>query len=442
MKSHETRMVAPAFGAHNEEIKPLVQAGSSDSAALDAVVEALVRAGRSLPLVKTLLIPPAWSNKMAIPKSHQDLFSYCNCVMEPWDGPAGLVATDGHWVIGGMDRNGLRPMRYARTSDGLRGAGLGDRHGAARGGADRREGPGRPWRHDRRRPAGRQVLPRPRAEGPARRPEAVWPVGAEHHPSFRPRGAAAVRACPARARRAAPAAEPVRHHGRGSRAAAGADGGRRQGGGRLHGRRHAGRGALVALSRPAPLLPPAVLPGHQPADRFAARMAGDEPQDALRQPRQRLRRGAEPDHDPAAREPAAAEQRARGAEGALRPARHHDLLHLRRPCRARRAARRDRAHPGRGRGCGARGLRADRAERRGGVGEPGADPDDPGRRCRAQPPGAPGPAQLQLDHGALGRVPGRALCRGADRGRRYRGQPLAHRGGDRRPARAAACCRG
>ena len=119
MKSHETRMVAPAFGVHNEEIKPLVQAGSSDSAALDAVLEALVRAGRSLPLVKTLLIPPAWSNKMTIPASHQDLFSYCNCVMEPWDGPAGLVATDGHWVIGGMDRNGLRPMRYARTSDGL-----------------------------------------------------------------------------------------------------------------------------------------------------------------------------------------------------------------------------------------------------------------------------------------------------------------------------------
>src|ERR687891_1430104 len=119
MKSLETRMVAPAFGVHNEEIKPLVQAGSSDSAALDAVVEALVRAGRSLPLVKTLLIPPAWSNKMAIPKDHQDLFSYCNCVMEPWDGPAAVVATDGHWVIGGMDRNGLRPMRYARTSDGL-----------------------------------------------------------------------------------------------------------------------------------------------------------------------------------------------------------------------------------------------------------------------------------------------------------------------------------
>ena len=119
MRSHETRMVAPAFGEWNEDVKPIVQAGSSDSAALDSVIEALVRAGRSLPLTKTLLIPPAWAKKMAIPDAHKDLFSYCNCVMEPWDGPAAVVATDGHWVVGGMDRNGLRPMRVTRTSDGL-----------------------------------------------------------------------------------------------------------------------------------------------------------------------------------------------------------------------------------------------------------------------------------------------------------------------------------
>jgi len=119
MKSHEVRMVAPAFAEFNEDVKPIVQAGSSDSAALDAVVEALVRAGRSLPLAKTLLVPPAWAKKMAIPDAHKDLFNYCNCVMEPWDGPAAVVATDGHWVVAGMDRNGLRPMRYTRTEDGL-----------------------------------------------------------------------------------------------------------------------------------------------------------------------------------------------------------------------------------------------------------------------------------------------------------------------------------
>ncbi|MCB1883567.1 MAG: glutamate synthase large subunit, partial [Geminicoccaceae bacterium] len=119
MKSHETRMVSKAFGPYNEDIKPIIQAGSSDSAALDAVVEALVRGGRRLPLAKTLCVPPAWSNRIAMPEAHQDLFSYCNCVMEPWDGPAALVATDSRWVVAGMDRNGLRPMRYSRTADGL-----------------------------------------------------------------------------------------------------------------------------------------------------------------------------------------------------------------------------------------------------------------------------------------------------------------------------------
>ena len=119
MKSHETRMVAPAFGEHNEDVKPIIQPGSSDSAALDAVCEALVRAGRQLPLVKTMLIPPAWSHRMAIKPEHRDLFSYCNCVMEPWDGPAAIVATDSRWVVAGLDRSGLRPMRYSRTRDGL-----------------------------------------------------------------------------------------------------------------------------------------------------------------------------------------------------------------------------------------------------------------------------------------------------------------------------------
>jgi len=119
MTSHETRMESDLFGPYNEDVKPIIQKGSSDSAALDSVFEALVRAGRALPLVKTLLIPPAWSRKMAMAQAHRDLFSYCNAVMEPWDGPAAVVATDGRWVIAGMDRNGLRPMRYARTTDGL-----------------------------------------------------------------------------------------------------------------------------------------------------------------------------------------------------------------------------------------------------------------------------------------------------------------------------------
>ncbi len=120
MKSHEIRMASNAFGDHAEDIKPIVAQGSSDSAALDAVFEVLVRAGRNAPMAKTMLVPESWSNSTAeMPKAWQDMYSYCNSVMEPWDGPAALAMTDGRWVCAGLDRNGLRPMRYVVTGDGL-----------------------------------------------------------------------------------------------------------------------------------------------------------------------------------------------------------------------------------------------------------------------------------------------------------------------------------
>ena len=119
MKCHEPRMVSNQFREHGEDIKPVIQAGSSDSAALDAVFEVLVRAGRPAPLVKTLLIPEAWSKNESMPEAHKALYSYCNTVMEPWDGPAAIAVTDGRWVLAGMDRNGLRPMRHTITADGL-----------------------------------------------------------------------------------------------------------------------------------------------------------------------------------------------------------------------------------------------------------------------------------------------------------------------------------
>ncbi|SLN23323.1 glutamate synthase large subunit [Oceanibacterium hippocampi] len=119
MKSHEIRMVSDAFGHHGDDIKPIVQAGSSDSAALDAVFEVLVRAGRDAPMAKTLLIPESWSKSTDMPDAHRALYAYCNTVMEPWDGPAAICATDGRWLVAGMDRNGLRPMRYTVSADGL-----------------------------------------------------------------------------------------------------------------------------------------------------------------------------------------------------------------------------------------------------------------------------------------------------------------------------------
>ncbi len=120
MRSHEIRMASSTFGDLAEDIKPIIPAGTSDSGALDAVFEVLVRAGRSAPMAKTMLVPEAWSkNTTDMPKAWQDMYAYCNSVMEPWDGPAALAMTDGRWVCGGLDRNGLRPMRYVLTGDGL-----------------------------------------------------------------------------------------------------------------------------------------------------------------------------------------------------------------------------------------------------------------------------------------------------------------------------------
>ncbi|AVW92468.1 glutamate synthase large subunit [Celeribacter baekdonensis] len=120
MKSHEIRMASTTFGDMAEDIKPIIPQGASDSAALDAVFEVLVRAGRSAPMAKTMLVPEAWSkNAEELPQAWRDMYSYVNSVMEPWDGPAALAMTDGRWVCAGLDRNGLRPMRYVVTGDGL-----------------------------------------------------------------------------------------------------------------------------------------------------------------------------------------------------------------------------------------------------------------------------------------------------------------------------------
>ncbi len=120
MKSHEIRMASNNFGDAAEDIKPIIPAGTSDSGALDAVFEVMVRSGRNAPMTKTMMVPEAWSKTTTdMPKAWADMYGYCNSVMEPWDGPAALAMTDGRWVCGGLDRNGLRPMRYVVTGDGL-----------------------------------------------------------------------------------------------------------------------------------------------------------------------------------------------------------------------------------------------------------------------------------------------------------------------------------
>jgi len=118
MLSHEIRMASLAFGEHSEDIKPVIPAGASDTAALDAVFEAICRSGRDAPTAKLMLVPEAWSEEHT-PRNHLAMYQYLASVMEPWDGPAALAMTDGRWAVAGVDRNALRPLRYVHTSDNL-----------------------------------------------------------------------------------------------------------------------------------------------------------------------------------------------------------------------------------------------------------------------------------------------------------------------------------
>ena len=117
MLSHEIRMASIAFGEHSEDIKPVIPAGASDTAALDATFEAICRSGRDAPTAKLMLVPEAYADDM--PPAHVAMYQYLASVMEPWDGPAALAMTDGRWAVGGVDRNALRPLRYTQTADGL-----------------------------------------------------------------------------------------------------------------------------------------------------------------------------------------------------------------------------------------------------------------------------------------------------------------------------------
>ncbi len=119
MKSHETRLAAETFGENVSDLKPIIQPGGSDSASLDNVFELLCRGGRSSPLVKCMMIPESIGQNTAMPEEHRSMFWYFNTMMAPWDGPAAICATDGQWVVAGMDRNGLRPMRYIVTDSNL-----------------------------------------------------------------------------------------------------------------------------------------------------------------------------------------------------------------------------------------------------------------------------------------------------------------------------------
>ncbi len=119
MRCHEIPLANEALGDFVDDIKPIISSKNSDSAALDNIAEILLRTSRELPEVKSLMIPEAWEQNQLIAKKHRDFYKYGHGIMEPWDGPAAICAYGGRWVIAGSDRNGLRPLRYTITRDGL-----------------------------------------------------------------------------------------------------------------------------------------------------------------------------------------------------------------------------------------------------------------------------------------------------------------------------------
>ena len=117
MSAHEPRMSHRNFQNNIDDLKPIIDSSASDSAALDATIELLVRSNRNLPMAKLMTIPEAFAHRRDFPKKLKDLYAYANAVLESWDGPAAICGVHDEWAIAGMDRNGLRPIRYTLTED-------------------------------------------------------------------------------------------------------------------------------------------------------------------------------------------------------------------------------------------------------------------------------------------------------------------------------------
>ncbi len=119
MKAREATMSSEVFGDNIIELFPVLKTEDSDSACFDSVLELLVRSGRSMPHSMMMMIPEAFGPKYHISTDKRAFYEYHASIMEPWDGPAAMVFTDGRLIGGTLDRNGLRPCRYLVTTDGL-----------------------------------------------------------------------------------------------------------------------------------------------------------------------------------------------------------------------------------------------------------------------------------------------------------------------------------
>jgi glutamate synthase (NADPH/NADH) large chain len=117
MGARESLMSTGLFGEDLKKLFPVIEPDKSDSASLDNALEFLVLTGKTLPHALSMLIPESFNDKNPIPDSLKAFYEYHSTIMEPWDGPASIVFSDGRYIGGTLDRNGLRPSRYLITKD-------------------------------------------------------------------------------------------------------------------------------------------------------------------------------------------------------------------------------------------------------------------------------------------------------------------------------------
>ena len=118
MQARESVLNSPTLG-NIKDLRPIVEEGMSDSASLDNVFEFLVMSGLSVPHAMSILIPESFNDKNPISENLKAFYEYHSILMEPWDGPAALMFSDGRYAGGMLDRNGLRPARYTLTKGGM-----------------------------------------------------------------------------------------------------------------------------------------------------------------------------------------------------------------------------------------------------------------------------------------------------------------------------------
>jgi glutamate synthase domain-containing protein 2/glutamate synthase domain-containing protein 1/glutamate synthase domain-containing protein 3 len=118
MRARESQLASELFGEDLEKVIPVVREGGSDSAIFDNVLELLVLGGRSIPHAVMMMVPEAYKTRKDLDPDVKGFYDFHSCLMEPWDGPAAVVFTDGRLAGAVLDRNGLRPGRWVQDTEG------------------------------------------------------------------------------------------------------------------------------------------------------------------------------------------------------------------------------------------------------------------------------------------------------------------------------------